>query len=279
MGMEVIDNSLEKEPDESTTHSNCASCEISQESASGQHNTVKSSEHMDMGPEAFTVHGEYELTECTADDAVQISQDIDVGQRSEKQNIPNISTEANLPDEKVIAETSKTKDCKNPKILPRFASKDSSGSARGNCTIPQPFDLATEKCASCQSRSPGTKTDTNITVNKLSVKLIDMQSPSSTKTSQLTALFISRKPLQPDNKKHPDDEDACSVTSFVGASTKPFKCKRTTASAPVFRSTVRAERWKEYNSKLEEKHQALEAQKIQSEEKTKEEREKQLSSN
>jgi len=31
---------------------------------------------------------------------------------------------------------------------------------------------------------------------------------------QLKSPLVSRKPLQPDNKKHPDEDDACSVVSM-----------------------------------------------------------------
>ncbi|KAF5177565.1 Wvd2-like [Thalictrum thalictroides] len=82
----------------------------------------------------------------------------------------------------------------------------------------------------------------------------------------------SRKPLQPDNKKHPDEDDVRSIASST-TSVKTTKSRTTIAAAPKFRCTERADKRKEFYSKLEEKQRALEEERTQCEARTKEERE------
>ncbi|XP_042396341.1 protein WVD2-like 3 isoform X1 [Zingiber officinale] len=112
-----------------------------------------------------------------------------------------------------------------------------------NYTIPQPFSLATEKRASGEHR---------VFVPE-------------------TAISGEKDP-NADNIMHPDEDDSCSVDSFSTASVKNSKV-RTVAIAPTFRCIERAEKRKEFYSKLEEKQQALEAEKLQHEARAKEEEE------
>lgn len=86
-------------------------------------------------------------------------------------------------------------------------------------------------------------------------------------------LLAVRKPLQPENKKHIDDEDNCSIASSVATSMRMGKSGLTYGSAPTFRSAQRAEKRKEYYQKLEEKNQALEAERNELEQRQKDEQE------
>ncbi|KAJ1276087.1 hypothetical protein BS78_05G187300 [Paspalum vaginatum] len=86
---------------------------------------------------------------------------------------------------------------------------------------------------------------------------------SATKKVKKTSSTTTRKPLQSTNRGNQDDGK-----SSIGKATVP--------SGPVFRCTERAEKRREFYMKLEEKHQAMEEEKIQLEAKLKKEQEEAL---
>ncbi|XVF66547.1 hypothetical protein PTKIN_Ptkin10aG0045500 [Pterospermum kingtungense] len=164
--------------------------------------------------------------------------------------------EAALSEEKVEQQIPETKNSKSRVSKP--VSKLAAENVRIKHTVPKTFALATEKRASCRTRPCVAEPDAGTGVNKSS-NTNGACHPHSTKQNQQPQLVL-RKSLQPNNKRHPDDDESYSVTSMHPLSTWIL------SSIMLFLHLLLS-----FYSKLEEKHQALEAVKTQSEARTKEE--------
>ncbi|KAH6768520.1 hypothetical protein C2S51_013856 [Perilla frutescens var. frutescens] len=259
MEIEGSDVHVDKEPDGVIIYANG----VNQDSAYGkacQQDVAQLPEIIDIDPQLVDISDENAevqdcvVKECNSDKSAEETKSRQ--QETSEENVPGFKSE-------IVKDDKKTQACG------KKANRSAVGNCKTKCTVPQPFALATEKRALHGTRPNGAESDNTMGADKHSHIRVPLQ-PSSVKQNQIVSPILQRKPFQPDNKKRVD-EDNCSVASPTVAPTRKFKL--TVASAPVFKSSERAERRKEFFSKLEEKHQALEAEKTHYEARTKEEAE------
>ncbi|XP_062003542.1 protein WVD2-like 1 [Rosa rugosa] len=142
-----------------------------------------------------------------------------------------------------------------------------------NQTVPHPNALVTERAGTCEETAGA---EVAISENSSTA-----ESPNATKTSQTANAESPTKSSEPnsprssrpDTKKHAEEEDNWSLTSSTAASVRTNKFKVTVGQAPSFKCSERAQKRNEYYSKLKEKQQALEAERLQYESRTREEQE------
>ncbi|KAK4424722.1 protein WVD2-like 2 [Sesamum alatum] len=180
---------------------------------------------------------------------------------NEKQDVLGVKSTNHEPEEKIIkAEAQKSIDKKLSS-----PAKPASGSAANSFEPPTP-GLEADEQTSCADHATGA--ENNDSGVKVPPKSNDSHSPNSAKKSQSSSNFMSRKLPQPNDKNYYDEEDNWSLASSTATS---VRSRITVPVAPRFSCVDRLERRKEFYSKLEEKHKALEKEKIEYQARTKEE--------
>lgn len=271
MEIEANDVHVDKEPDGVIIYANDVTHDSSYGKACTQ-DVVHLPEIIDIDPQLVHVSDENaevqdcEVKECNNDKTAEETKTIQ--QETSEEIVHGSKNEIEKDDVKLEGQKV-TDHYKKTQACGKKATRPAAGNCKTKCTVPQPFALATEKRALHGIRPNGAECD-NATGGDKSSQIRVPLNPSSVKQNQIASPIVHRKPLQLDNKKR-DEEDNCSVDSSTITPARKFKL--TVASAPVFKSSERAERRKEFFSKLEEKHQALEAEKTQYEARTKEEAE------
>lgn len=166
MGVEVTDICMDKQSDRAIVYSNGVS---NDETFHSHHNAMQSYTDGDPelpGTEEGTEAKEYEVKECTTEDSVVKSEQIQIENAKEEQSMLNSNLYAGLPEDEVKHETARTKN--NKTRVSKHVSKPAAANVRTKHTVPQPFALATEKRASSGPCPAASEVNTGTGLNKSS---------------------------------------------------------------------------------------------------------------
>lgn len=156
MGQEVADASMDQQLDFVVIYSNGGTHDSANEVACGQSELTKSNVLIEDPDAQVLVEKaelkEYEVKECTTDNSVEnICQDEN---REKGQDMPCAKNEDKTV--KFDAEKMNNQQKLTSPVKP-VARSPNGGNVRPNCTVPQPFALATDKRASCGTRPVGSE--------------------------------------------------------------------------------------------------------------------------
>ncbi|CAA2984904.1 Hypothetical predicted protein [Olea europaea subsp. europaea] len=188
---------------------------------------------------------------------------------NEKQDVLGLKSINHDPREKILKAEAQKSDDKNLGNPVKPASGSSvNGTVNMNSLEPLTPGLESGKQTSFLNHANGIETvDSGLAYLS---KTSDLHSPTTAKNSPPYSPTVSSKTPKTDDKKYDYEDDNWSLASSTATSVRS-KSRVTVPVAPTFRCMERLERRKEFYTKLEEKHKALEQEKLEYEARTKEE--------